>query len=160
MRYQGSEAYNMSVERQYQERLQPSLEVVPGGGLDARARAGVSPLFVARLRVALAVAAVLITLGVARVALSAATVSLLQESAELSTQISEAQTLNNELRAERSALASNSRISRIATQNYGMVLSTESVTLTLDDDSADAADEADEEAAQSTDEAEDSSDLS
>lgn len=160
MRYQGSEAYNMSVERQYQERLQPSLEVVPGGGLDARARAGVSPLFVARLRVALAVAAVLITLGVARVALSAATVSLLQESAELSTQISEAQTLNNELRAERSALASNSRISRIATQNYGMVLSTESVTLTLDDDSADVEDEADEEAAQSTDEAEDSSDLS
>ncbi len=160
MRYQGSEAYSMSVERQYQERPQPSLEVVPGGGLDARARAGVSPLFVARLRVALAVAAVLITLGVARVALSAATVSLLQESAELSTQISEAQTLNNELRAERSALASNSRISRIATQNYGMVLSTESVTLTLDDDSADAADEADEEAAQSTDEAEDSSDLS
>lgn len=160
MRYQGSEAYNMSVERQYQERPQPSLEVVPGGGLDARARAGVSPLFVARLRVALAVAAVLITLGVARVALSAATVSLLQESAELSTQISEAQTLNNELRAERSALASNSRISRIATQNYGMVLSTESVTLTLDDDSADVEDEADEEAAQSTDEAEDSSDLS
>lgn len=160
MRYQGSEAYNMSVERQYQERLQPSLEVVPGGGLDARARAGVSPLFVARLRVVLAVAAVLITLGVARVALSAATVSLLQESAELSTQISEAQTLNNELRAERSALASNSRISRIATQNYGMVLSTESVTLTLDDDSADVEDEADEEAAQSTDEAEDSSDLS
>ena len=159
MRYQGSEAYSMSVERQYQERLQPSLEVVPGGGLDARARAGVSPLFVARLRVALVVAAVLITLGVARVALSAATVSLLQESAELSTQISEAQTLNNELRAERSALASNSRISRIATQNYGMVLSTESVTLTLDD-SADAEDEADEEAAQSTDEAEDSSDLS
>ncbi|MBM6774966.1 cell division protein FtsL [Olsenella profusa] len=150
MRYQGSEAYNVEQAERGRERLareaRPSFEVVTGGGLDARARAGVSPAFVARLRVAVAVAAVLIVLGMARVALTSATVSLLQDNAALSAQISEAQTTNEQLRIERSILSSNSRISRIATQNYGMVLPSQTVTLDLAAPSAGSGDGADAQA--------------
>lgn len=162
MRYQGSEAYDIHAAAQEQRELRsaPSFEVVTGGGLDARARAGVSRQFVRRLCAVLAVSAFLVVLGVARVALSSATVASMQAAADLSTQISEAETLNEELRIERSVLSSNSRISRIATKNYGMVLSTESVTLTIDDDSADADEQVDGDAAQTSDEAEDASDLS
>ena len=74
MRYQGSEAYNMSATEVRRERTQveqrPSFEVVTGGGLDARARAGVSPRFVARVRAVVALAAVLVVLGMARVAMA------------------------------------------------------------------------------------------
>lgn len=145
----------------------PSFEVVTGGGLDARVRAGVSPAFVARLRVAVAVAAFLIVLGMARVALTSATVALLQDNASLTTQISETRSANEQLRIERSVLSSNSRISRIATQNYGMVLPTETVTLDLSAaaDDAPATDEApgeaaDGEAAQTGEEASPQTDLS
>lgn len=135
MRYQGSAAYSMgaaerSAERQ-SERRERSFEVVSGGGLDARAREGVSPVFVARLRAVVVAAVVLIALGMVRVGISAATVSLLRENVSLGTQIEEAESLNEQLRVQRSALSSNARISRIATQNYGMVLSTGSVTLDL-----------------------------
>ena len=152
MRYQGSEAYNMSATEVRRERTQveqrPSFEVVTGGGLDARARAGVSPRFVARVRAVVAPAAVLVVLGMARVAITSATVALLTSNASLSEQISEAQTLNEQLRIERSVLSSNARISRIATQNYGMVLSSEFVTLDL---SASAEGEAGDQGQQSAD---------
>lgn len=125
MRQQGSEAYSWEatereVERQ-ERAARPSFEVVTGGGLDARARQGVSPTFLARVKVVLAAAAVFVVLGAARVSLTVATVSVLQGSSELKTEISEAQTLGEELSVERSVLSSNSRISRIATQSYGMV---------------------------------------
>lgn len=143
MRYQGSEAYRVEAAERRRERLEgqarPSFEVVSGGGLDARVRAGVSPVFVSRIRVAVAIAAALVVVGMARVALSSATVTLLKSNAELTTQIEEAQTLNDNLRIERSVLSSNSRISRIATQNYGMVLPTEAVHV---GEPASAADEA------------------
>ena len=163
MRYQGSEAYNMGATEVRRERTQveqrPSFEVVTGGGLDARARAGVSPRYVARVRAVVALAAVLVVLGMARVAITSATVALLTSNASLSEQISEAQTLNEQLRIERSVLSSNARISRIATQNYGMVLPTESVRVTLQDDSADAA-APDGEAAQTGEDAGAPSDVS
>ncbi len=95
----------------------------------------------------------------ARVAITSATVALLTSNASLSEQISEAQTLNEQLRIERSVLSSNARISRIATQNYGMVLPTESVRVTLQDDSADAA-APDGEAAQTGEDAGAPSDVS
>lgn len=146
MRYQGSAAYSMRAaergrERQ-EERASRSFEVVSGGGLDAHAREGVSPLFVARLRAAVVVAVVLIALGMVRVGISAATVSLLRENVSLGSQIEEAESLNEQLRVQRSALSSNARISRIATQNYGMVLSSSSVTLDLSQPEEGAADEA------------------
>ena len=152
MRYQGSEAYSYDVAertvRRPQRQEAPSLEVVSGGGLDARARRGVSPQFVARVRTVLLVAALLVGLGFARVAITAQTVSLLLDNADLSTQISEAEDLSSELSIERSVLSSNARISRIATQNYGMVLPTDRVIIDVDAD--DATDEADGEAAQTS----------
>ena len=144
MRYQGSEAYSMRAAERGRERSEqqarPSFEVVSGGGLDARARAGVSPAFVARVRAVVAVAAVLIVLGMGRVALSAATVTLMQSNATLNEQIGEAQTSNEELMIERSVLSGNARITRIATQNYGMALPSGSVHLDLSEQAEDATD--------------------
>lgn len=135
MRYQGSAAYSFDAAQRERElssrQAAPSFEVVTGGGLDAQARAGVSPVFFARLRAVLAVAAVLVVLGMARVGISVATVSLLSANSELTTQIEEASSLNAQLKVQRSVLSSNARISRIATQNYGMVLADSFVTLDL-----------------------------
>ena len=145
MRYQGSEAYNVeAAERRArrQERVaRPSFEVVSGGGLDARARQGVSPQFVACVRMVLLAAALLVGLGFVRVTLTTATVTLLEENSVLKEQISEAKTLGSDLSIERSVLSSNARISRIATQNYGMLLPTEHVNVTLGASAAEAADE-------------------
>ena len=142
MRYQGSAVANEEyIERGYalpQER--PSFEVVSGGGLDARARRGVAPEFLARVKAVVACALVFFALGACRVALTSAAVASLQGNATLKSQISEAKTTNDSLMVERSALSSNSRISRIATQNLGMVLSTDTETIgAADAASADAA---------------------
>ena len=79
-----------------------------------------------------------LALGACRVALSTATVSTLQANSALRSQIKEAQTLNEDLQVEKSVLSSSSRISRMATQNYGMTLSTnrEVVDLSSASDSA------------------------
>lgn len=155
MRYQGSEAYSMDVAERRRERLEqqaaPSFEVVTGGGLDARARAGVSPTFVARLRAVLVVAAALVALGMVRVGISAATVSLLSSNSALSSQIEEETTLNDQLSVQRSVLSSNARIARIATQNYGMVLTGDAVTIEVT--SQEGEQPADGEAAQTADDA-------
>ena len=164
MRYQGSVAYayDAAAEPRRRERASQdprrSFEVVPGGGLDARARRGVSPQFMARVRAALAVVALVLALGFARVVISSATVGLLQENASLAEQIDTAETLSTDLRIERSVLSSNARISRIATQNYGMTLPSERLTVDLGaeaqgQDGAGQADEApsDGEAAQPVD---------
>ena len=83
-----------------------------------------------------------------RVGIASATVALLSANTTLSAQIDEATSLNDQLRVQRSVLSSNSRITRIATQNYGMVLTSDSVTVDLGsgDDAA-----ADGEAAQTAD---------
>ena len=103
----------------------------------------------------LLVAALLVGLGLVRVTLTAATVGLLEQNSTLKTQIAEAQTLGSDLSIERSVLSSNARISRIATQNYGMLLPTEHVNVTVGGSDAEAAPEdaaapADGEAAQTT----------
>ena len=135
MRHQGSEAYNVEAAERRARRqgraTRPSFEVVSGGGLDAEARRGVSPQFVSNVRMALLAAALLVGLGLVRVTLTTATVTLLEENSTLKEQISEAQTLSSDLSIERSVLSSNSRISRIATQNYGMLLPSDHVDITL-----------------------------
>ena len=157
MRYQGSAAYSMGAAERSRERLEErassSFEVVSGGGLDARAREGVSRAFVARVRTVVVVAVVLIALGMVRVGISAATVSLLRSNADLGTQIAEAESLNEQLRVQRSVLSSNARISRIATQNYGMVLPTDHVTVSLSQGDDASAATSDGDAAQGAEEA-------
>ena len=157
MRYQGSEAYSMrAAERELEcpyERPATSFEVVSGGGLDAQARRGVSHEFLARARTVAAVALFLFVLGLARVALSAATVAVLQTNSDLTTQIEEAEKLSSDLRIERSVLSSNARISRIATQNYGMVLPSDHVTVSLSQGDDASAATSDGDAAQGAEEA-------
>lgn len=137
MRYQGSEAYSFDVAERRRERVEErnraSFEVVTGGGLDARVREGVSHQFFRRVCAVLAVAAVLFVLGAARVALTAGTSALLAQNADLKSQITEAETLNDDLKITRSVLSSNSRIARIATQNLGMVLASNREVITLED---------------------------
>lgn len=128
MRYDGSEAIRLdgAEVRQPQRRPapQPSFQVLPGGGLDARARRGVDPQFVAHLRLCVLAVVLLVAIGGVRVALSAATVSSLETTSSLRSEISDAKDLNSELQIERSVDASAQRIIRIATENYGMVLAT------------------------------------
>lgn len=163
MRYRGSAVANEEyIERGYalqQER--PSFEVVSGGGLDARARRGVSPQFLSLVKTVVACALAFFALGACRVALTSAAVASLQGNATLKTQITEAKTINDSLMVEHSALSSNARISRIATQNLGMVLSTDTETVTIGEadaaaktsaaDQADATDDASGQAASQAD---------
>ena len=134
----GSAAPDVRRERVTERAERPSLDVVEGGGLDARAREGVSGAFLATIGRVLVAAAVLAVLGACRVGISVATLSLLQSTSELRTEISEVETTNDELRISRSILSSSSRISRIATQNLGMVLAEDTVTVTVDLSSDDA----------------------
>lgn len=64
-----------------------------------------------------------------RVAISSATVVALSNNSTLRSEVSDAKNLNDELKIERAVLSSNSRIARIATQNYGMVLSSDALTV-------------------------------
>jgi len=129
MRYQGSEALDMETADRRATRHEearaprPSFSVVTGGGLDARARRGVSTAFLTRVKVAVVVSMTFIALGTCRVALTTASVSLLQGNVTLRSEIKEAKAYNDDLQVEHSVLSSASRIDRIATQNYGMVLS-------------------------------------
>ncbi|MGI6231130.1 MAG: cell division protein FtsL [Tractidigestivibacter sp.] len=139
MRYQGSEALNEAgLERRRANRAtelepeqSPSFSVVPGGGLDARARAGVSQQFLLNIKRFAVCFAVFISLCFGRVYLSTATVTALKNNATLKEQITDVQADNDNLQVERSVLSSSSRINTIATQNYGMVLSTDREVIDL-----------------------------
>ena len=150
MSYQGSVAFKLGsvAPERRQEQERPALDVVEGGGLDAQAREGVSSRTLSLARNAVIAAAVLVALGLCRVGLSVATMELLESTTEIRTQISELEDDNAQLDITYSILASSSRITRIATQNLGMVLAEDRVTVTVDlsSDEADAAEEADGEA--------------
>ncbi len=117
----------LEYEELYENRTQraldaePRFEVVTGGGLDARARAGVSSQFLARVKMVVAGAVLIFALGSMRVALTSLTVSQLTSNAQMREQITSYETSNDNLRVERSLMASATRIDRIAAQNYGMV---------------------------------------
>lgn len=123
MRTRGSEAPRLEeFERGYAyEVSRPTFDVVEGGGLDAQVRRGVTSDFVVRLRlIAFAVATILL-LGAIRVALTTATVTHLQANLQTKAGIERVIEVNAALRIERSVLSNTTRITRIATQNYGMV---------------------------------------
>ena len=124
----GSEAVARTTQFEHEyapeQSTRTSFEVVPGGGLDADARRGVSSQFIQRVKL-IAVAAVLfLTLGVVRIGISTATVSTLQANNVIRNEMRATTATNDSLRVSRSLLASTTRIERIATQNYGMTLET------------------------------------
>ena len=124
----GSEAVARTTQFEHEyapeQSTRSSFEVVPGGGLDADARRGVSSQFIQRVKL-IAVAAVLfLMLGVVRIGISTATVSTLQSNNVIRNEMRATTVTNDSLRISRSLLASTTRIERIATQNYGMTLET------------------------------------
>ena len=121
-------------------------EVVEGRGLDARVREGVSRDFLGKVKLVLVCMLAVLILGGIRVGLLAASVASLQQSTILRSQIEEAENLEVELKVEHSMLNSTARIERIATQNYGMVLASETATITIHDRAAEPENDAEAEA--------------
>lgn len=124
----GSEAVARTTQFEHEyapeQSTRTSFEVVPGGGLDADARRGVSSQFIQRVKLIAVAAALFLTLGVVRIGISTATVSTLQANNVIRNEMRATTATNDSLRVSRSLLASTSRIERIATQNYGMTLET------------------------------------
>lgn len=120
----GSEAVARTIQFEHEyapeQSTRSSFEVVPGGGLDADARRGVSSQFIQRVKLIAVAAALFLTLGVVRVGISTATVSTLQSNNAIRNEMRATTATNDSLRVSRSLLASTTRIERIATQNYGM----------------------------------------
>ena len=110
------------------------LSVHRGGGLDAQARKGVSAGFVHTIQVVLLAVFVIFGLGIARVAITAQTNSLLRQNAEMENAIAAMGDTNDSLRIERSSLRSRERIVTIATDNYGMHVAAADESLVLPDD--------------------------
>lgn len=124
----GSEAVARAIQFEHkyapEQSTRTSFEVVPGGGLDADARRGVSSQFIQRVKLIAVAAALFLTLGVVRIGISTATVSTLQANNVIRNEMRATTATNDSLRVSRSLLASTTRIERIATQNYGMTLET------------------------------------
>lgn len=124
----GSEAVARTTQFEHEyapeQSTRTSFEVVPGGGLDADARRGVSSQFIQRVKFIAVAAALFLTLGVVRIGISIATVSTLQANNVIRNEMRATTATNDSLRVSRSLLASTTRIERIATQNYGMTLET------------------------------------
>ena len=124
----GSEAVARTTQFEHEyapeQSTRTSFEVVPGGGLDADARRGVSSQFIQRVKLIAVAAALFLTLGVVRIGISTATVSTLQANNVIRNEMRSTTATSDSLRVSRSLLASTTRIERIATQNYGMTLET------------------------------------
>lgn len=124
----GSEAVARTTQFEHEyapeQSTRTSFEVVPGGGLDADARRGVSSQFIQHVKLIAVAAALFLTLGVVRIGISTATVSTLQANNVIRNEMRATTATNDSLRVSRSLLASTTRIERIATQNYGMTLET------------------------------------
>lgn len=122
MAYMGSEATRLDApERGRHTHGGPALEVVEGAGLDAEVRRGITRRFWGLWRAGIALAVCLACLFGARVAVLSAAVSVLSENSSMRSQLKQANAQLDGLQIERSVLASNSRVERIATQTYGMV---------------------------------------
>ena len=133
MRQRGSEAYALDGQTVAREQAAaPRLVALEGGRLDANARRGVSAPAVRLVSCLVALAITVFLAGTLSVALTSGTVSLLQSNSDISSQIKETTAVNDDLRIECSIMSRAERISRIATQNLGMVYANDATRLSLD----------------------------
>lgn len=140
MTYMGTEAYDLDASRgAFAPQGARSFETIEGAGLDARERAGVSRQVLSTLKVLAAVAAIFMVLSAARVGVFTYAATILSQNSTMRSELKEARSLQDDLRVQRSVLSSASRIDRIATQSYGMVLAGDSVKLAVGDAEAAAA---------------------
>lgn len=152
MTYMGTEAYDLDASRgAFAPQGARSFETIEGAGLDARERAGVSRQVLSTLKALAAVAAIFMVLSAARVGVFTYAATILSQNSTMRSELKEARSLQDDLRVQRSVLSSASRIDRIATQSYGMVLSGDSVKLAIGDAEAAAAAEAEAENSASAD---------
>ena len=152
MTYMGTEAYDLDASRgAFAPQGARSFETIEGAGLDARERAGVSRQVLSTLKVLAVVAAIFMVLSAARVGVFTYAATILSQNSTMRSELKEARSLQDDLRVQRSVLSSASRIDRIATQSYGMVLAGDSVKLAVGDAEAAAAAETDAEDSVSTD---------
>lgn len=152
MTYMGTEAYDLDASRgAFAPQGARSFETIEGAGLDARERAGVSRQVLSALKVLAAVAAVFMVLSAARVGVFTYAATILSQNSTMRSELKEARSLQDDLRVQRSVLSSASRIDRIATQSYGMVLAGDPVKLAVGDAEAAAAAEAEAEDSASAD---------
>ena len=152
MTYMGTEAYDLDASRgAFAPQGARSFETIEGAGLDARERAGVSRQVLSTLKVLAVVAAVFMVLSAARVGVFTYAATILSQNSTMRSELKEARSLQDDLRVQRSVLSSASRIDRIATQSYGMVLAGDSVRLAVGDAEAAAATEAEAETSASAD---------
>lgn len=152
MTYMGTEAYDLDASRgAFAPQGARSFETIEGAGLDARERAGVSRQVLSTLKVLAAVAAIFMVLSAARVGVFTYAATILSQNSTMRSELKEARSLQDDLRVQRSVLSSASRIDRIATQSYGMVLAGDSVKLAAGDAEAAAAVEAEAENSASAD---------
>ena len=152
MTYMGTEAYDLDASRgAFAPQGARSFETIEGAGLDARERAGVSRQVLSTLKVLAAIAAVFMVLSAARVGVFTYAATILSQNSTMRSELKEARSLQDDLRVQRSVLSSASRIDRIATQSYGMVLAGDSVKLAIGDAEAAAAAEAEAENSASAD---------
>ena len=152
MTYMGTEAYDLDASRgAFAPQGARSFETIEGAGLDARERAGVSRQVLSTLKVLAVVAAVFMVLSAARVGVFTYAATILSQNSTMRSELKEARSLQDDLRVQRSVLSSASRIDRIATQSYGMVLAGDSVRLAVGDAEAAAATEAEAENSASAD---------
>lgn len=132
MRQRGSEAYLLeALPREVSRDAAPEFVAIEGGRLDQEARRGVSAPVVHAVGAIVACALTLLLAGGLSVALTSGTVELLQSNAAVSAQIKETQVVNDDLRIECSLLSRAERITRIATQNLGMVYANDATRLSL-----------------------------
>ncbi|WP_293815174.1 hypothetical protein [uncultured Parolsenella sp.] len=152
MTYMGTEAYDLDASRgAFAPQGARSFETIEGAGLDARERAGVSRQVLSTLKIIAVVAAVFMVLSAARVGVFTYAATILSQNSTMRSELKEARSLQDDLRVQRSVLSSASRIDRIATQSYGMVLAGDSVKLAVGDAEAAAAAEAEAENSASAD---------
>ena len=152
MTYMGTEAYDLDASRgAFAPQGARSFETIEGAGLDARERAGVSRQVLSTLKVLAAVAAVFMVLSAARVGVFTYAATILSQNSTMRSELKEARSLQDDLRVQRSVLSSASRIDRIATQSYGMVLAGDPVKLAAGDAEAATAAEAEAENSASAD---------
>lgn len=152
MTYMGTEAYDLDASRgAFAPQGARSFETIEGAGLDARERAGVSRQVLSTLKILAAVAAIFMVLSAARVGVFTYAATILSQNSTTRSELKEARSLQDDLRVQRSVLSSASRIDRIATQSYGMVLAGDSVKLAVGDAEAAAAAEAEAENSASAD---------
>lgn len=142
MMYQGSEAVRLDYlgEATPRREQRTSFEVVEGAGLDHLERRGVSPQFIANLKLAAAVCVALVVLCIARIGVYSMAAGTLASNESMRSELKQTVSLEDDLRIQRSVLSSTQRIDRIATQSYGMVAANGAEKLSVSD-SADTASE-------------------